>query len=160
MRSRLFGASATTNVPSGATENAVGSIIFPASAPIVTIFQTPSSCCVDAVDRVRTAIEDVELAECRLLEPDRLAEPAGDVGRNRGNRSKIDRAHVGVLMAVQRNAGAQDQQDNIPRPRSSAASAQYACGLADGVEDVGGLRQDRFFEVGIVRDRTFSAPTR
>ena len=34
MRSRLFGASATTNVPFGATANAVGSMIRPGSAPI------------------------------------------------------------------------------------------------------------------------------
>ena len=36
MRSRLFGASATTKVPFGATANAVGSMIRPGSAPICT----------------------------------------------------------------------------------------------------------------------------
>jgi hypothetical protein len=37
MRSRPFGASATANVPSGATAKAVGSMIRPDSAPIWTI---------------------------------------------------------------------------------------------------------------------------
>jgi hypothetical protein len=44
MRSRLFGASATTNVPSGSTANAVGSMMRPCSAPIWMISHELANC--------------------------------------------------------------------------------------------------------------------
>ena len=44
IRSRSFGASATTKVPSGATANAVGSMIRPGSAPICTISHALACC--------------------------------------------------------------------------------------------------------------------
>ena len=51
MRSRLFGASATTKVPFGSTANAVGSMMRPASPPMWTISHELACSRVEAVDR-------------------------------------------------------------------------------------------------------------
>ena len=103
MRSRPFGASATTNVPFGATANAVGSMMRPASPPIWTISHELVCCFVDAEDGVRAAIEDEVLAGGGLLKAGRLAETcrrcaAGtapdrveDVGLERRERRRIRR---------------------------------------------------------------------
>ena len=87
MRSRLSGASATTNVPFGATANAVGSMIRPASAPICTTFHGRRPLGVDAVHRVAPAIEHEVLARGGLLESGRVPETAADLGGQRADRA-------------------------------------------------------------------------
>ena len=88
MRSRLFGASATTNVPFGSTANAVGSMIRPGFGADLHDLPRARLLLVDAVDRVAAAIEDEVLAGGRLLKAGRLAETAGDVRGHGADRAQ------------------------------------------------------------------------
>ena len=141
MRSRLFGASATTKVPFGATANAVGSMMRPASPPMWTISHELACCCVEAVDDVRAAIEDEVLSGGGLLKAGRLAETCR---RCAAGRRRSTAATSGLSAASDDGqepaAGdsAESAHDRASGPvrawRASAVSVPR--GFADGLQHV------------------------